>query len=656
VNFLLKENFSASFLKKYYSVAQNPLRGGVAERRGGFAPEVAQKYIFQTAVEPTPPAAPLRGGDSLPFLKKSSKNSFLKTFSLLIILSIFAIGCKKEASNESFKSAQGGKYYGGTYRINMLRGNPNGLDPVIITSKLADDIAGQIYDRLISLDSNLNVIPELAKSWEISPDGKTYTFHLRNDVYFHDNECFANNNGRKVVAQDIVYSLTRACDPDTRTAAFWAFKDRVAGATEFYNAKLSKQNIIANVSGLKAINDTTVSIELTRPFAPFLYTLVNAFGCVLPREAVEKYGRDYFKNPVGSGPFVFKEWAEDRHILLEKNEKYWQRDEAGNQLPFLKGVKITFVMDDKIQLEEFKKGELEENFTIPTEYFETVLDAQNKQPKGDFKNYIFQSRPALLSWFLDFLCTQKPFDNPDVRRAFSYAVDRDKIVKYVLKNAPHSPATNGITPPVLPGYDISGIPGYTYNPEKARELLAKAGYANGQNFPKVELTIYQEPRLVQVAEAVQRMFAEVLNVNIAINQIQFSQLLDMAEAGKLQFWGTRWYGDYPDAENYINLFDGSLVPQTMSEPSYPNSTRYNNPEVTRILKEAVATTDNTQRNALYKQAETLAMRDAPALMLFYEMHYRFLQPYVRDYPLDAMNRVVLKKAWFDAEAFKNAGK
>ncbi|HYF03094.1 MAG TPA: ABC transporter substrate-binding protein [Patescibacteria group bacterium] len=571
-------------------------------------------------------------------------------------MTIVLTGCTKKDTSVDFKNAEGGKYYGGTYRINMLRGNPNGLDPVIITSKLADDIAGQIYDRLISLDSNLNIIPELAKKWEISPDGKMYIFHLRGDVYFHDHEVFPNSKGRKVVAQDVVYSFTRACDPATRTAAFWAFKDRVAGATEYYNAKLLKKDNVGNVVGLKAIDDTTFSVELTRPFAPFLYTLVNAFGCVVPREAVEKYGQDYFKNPVGSGPFIFKEWAEDRHIILQKNPRYWQRDEAGNQLPLLDGIRITFVMDDKIQLEEFKKGELEENFTIPTEYFENVLNAQTKQPQGEYTRYIFQSEPALLTWFLDFLTTQKPFDNPDVRRAFSYAVDRDKIVRYVLKNSPHSAATNGITPPVLPGYDVSGIPGYTFNPQKARELLAKAGYPNGQGFPKVDLSIYQEPRLVQVAEAVQRMFAEVLNVNIGINQIQFSQLLDMAESGKLAFWGTRWYGDYPDAENYINLFDGSLVPQTMSEPSYPNSTRYNNPEVTRLLKEAVATTDNAQRNALYKQAETLAMQDAPALMLFYEMHYRFLQPYVRDYPLDAMNRVVLKRVWFDAEAFKNARK
>ncbi|MES2766492.1 MAG: ABC transporter substrate-binding protein [Bacteroidota bacterium] len=588
--------------------------------------------------------------------KISFKNTFLKSFALLIALSFITAGCKKESTDSGFKSAAGGKNYGGTFRINMLRGNPNGLDPVIITSKLADDIAGQIYDRLISLDSNLNIIPELATSWEISPDGKIYTFHLRNDVYFHDNECFTNSKGRKVVAQDVLYSFTRACDPSTRTAAFWAFKDRVAGATEFYNSKLLKQTSVQNVSGFKAIDDTTFSVELTRPFAPFLFTLVNAFGCVLPREAVEKYGQDYFQHPVGSGPFVFKEWQPDQHILLEKNPNYWQRDEAGNQLPFLKGVKISFVQDDKIQLEEFKKGKLEENFTIPTEYFETVLDAQTKQPKGEYTKYNFQSRPALLTWFMDFLCTQKPFDNADVRRAFSYAVDREKIVKYVLKNAPHSAAKNGITPPVLPGYEISDIPGYSYNPEKARELLLKAGYPNGKDFPKVELTIYQEPRLVQVAEAMQRMFAEVLNVNIEIRQIQFAQLLDMAEAGKLQFWGTRWYGDYPDAENYINLFDGSLVPQTMSEPSYPNSTRYNNPDVTRLLKEAVATTDITQRNALYKQAETLAMQDAPALMLFYEMHYRLLQPYVRDYPLDAMNRIVLKKAWFDAAAFKTAVK
>ena len=158
----------------------------------------------------------------------------------------------------------------------MVRGNPNGLDPVIINSKLADDLALQVYDRLISIDSSLKTIPELATSWEISTDGKLYTFHLRTDVYFHDSPCFPNGMGRKMVARDVEYSLKRCCDPGTRSVHFWAFKDRVVGATEYYTAQLEKRESVMSVSGIRSVNDSTLEIELLRSSAPFLLTLANS--------------------------------------------------------------------------------------------------------------------------------------------------------------------------------------------------------------------------------------------------------------------------------------------------------------------------------------------------------------------------------------------
>jgi len=575
---------------------------------------------------------------------------FYVLFSTLFSL---CIGCSKPEVT-TFREAKNGKFYGGTYRINMVRGNPNGLDPVIINSKLADDLALQIYDRLISFDSNLNVIPELAKSWEISPDGKLYTFHLRSDVFFHDNPCFSNNKGRKMIARDVQYSLTRCCNPDTRSVHFWAFKDKVVGASEYYQFRLlqlSEQRNLAklipidSLSGIRAVNDSTLQIELVRPYSPFLLILANSLGCVVPHEAVEKYGKDFFQNPVGTGPYIFEKWEHDRQMTMHRNSKYWQQDNAGNQLPFFDNIFVSFIKDDKIQLQEFSKGNLDECFTIPTEFLDNVMDA-GRNPKPPYNNYIFQKKPAMCSWFLDFLCTKPPFNNADIRRAFSLAIDREKIVKYVLRNAPFAPAIHGITPPVMPNYPIDSIIGFDIDLPKAREYMAKAGYPNGKGFPVVTLHIYTEPRLVQVAEAVQKMLSDALNIQVEIKTVQFAELLALAEQGKLSFWGTRWYGDYPDAENFINLLDGSTVPTDENQPSYPNSSRYSNPEATALLMKAVGSTNGIERSKYYRQAESLAMQDAPALMLFYEMHYRMVQPNVRNYPLDAMARVVLKNSWF----------
>ena len=565
---------------------------------------------------------------------------------IIVVLIVMLLSSCSSEKESTLIPAQGGKNYGGVFRINMIRGNPNGLDPVIINSKLADDIALQVYDRLISFDSALGVVPEAASSWKISEDGKEYVFHIRKGIAFHDNACFPKGKGRFMNAKDVEYSLTRACDPKARTVHYWAFKDKVVGANAFYDARVSGKDV-RSIEGIKAINDSTLIIRLTRAYSPFLLLLANSLGCIVPKEAVEYYGRDFFQHPVGTGPFTFVEWRPDISMTFKRNPSYWMKDHSGNKLPYLDSLVFSFIKDDKLQLKEFTDGNLDECFTLPTEFFEDIVDTKTKTAKAPYDQYQLQTTPALLTWFIDYLCIKKPFDNPDVRRAFSYAIDRKNIVRYVLKNAPYGPALQGITPPVFSNYDIKAIQGFDLDVKKARELLAKAGYPNGKNFPQVTFHIYPEPRLVQVAEAVRSMIKTNLGIELQIQTIQFSEFLQLAEEGKLAMWGTRWYGDYPDPENYINLLDGALVPKTLNEPSYPNSTRYTNAQASALFAQAMAETNEEKRMELYKQAESMAIADSPATMLFYEMHYRLLQPWVRGYPLDGLARVNLRTVWYE---------
>lgn len=561
-----------------------------------------------------------------------------------IIVSFSLSACKQHIAGHTLRAALGEPFYGGTYRINMLRGNPNGLDPVLITSKLADDIALQIFDRLITFDSLLQPQPELAHSWDISPDGRRYTFHLRTDVRFHDDPCFPNGRGRLMTAQDVVYSLVRACDPLARTTAFWIFKDKVRGATAYYTARARGDTLSTKLEGIYALDDSTIVIELERPYAPFLLQLANAFACIVPHEAVERYGENFFRHPVGTGPFRLAWWIDDYGMLLVRNQHYWQRDRWGNQLPYLDSILITFVKDDKIQLRQFLDGQLDECSAIPTELFNVLVDPHTRTLRPGFPG-ILQVQPALLTWFIDFNCAVPPFSEPRLRQALSWAIDRERIVRFVLRNSPHSPAFYGITPPVFPDYDVSQIDGYTFDPIRAQQLFAQTVFAQrGQG--DLVLHIYPEPRLMLVAEAVQAMLAEHLGLRVRIEVVQLAQFLDMAERGQFHMWGTRWYGDYPDIENFLSLFDGRLVPDDPTTPSYPNSTRYRNTEVSRLLEQATAQVGLEQRLPLYADAERKIMQDAPAIMLFYENHYRLLQPYVRNYPLDAMARPVLKHVWF----------
>lgn len=552
--------------------------------------------------------------------------------------------CKQHAPVHQLRPAQGQPRYGGTYRINMLRGNPNGLDPVLITSKLADDIALQIYDRLITFDSLLRPQPELALRWELSPDGLRYVFHLRTDVYFHDDPCFAGGIGRKMTAHDVVYSLTRACDPIARTTAFWVFKDKVKGATRYYSARTHGDTSVKSVDGIWAPNDSTLVIELERPYTPFLLQLANAFGCVIPHEAAEYYGDNFFRHPVGTGPFRFAWWKDDYGMLLVRNNRYWQRDQNGNRLPYLDSVFISFVKDDKVQIRQFLDGQLDESYAIPTELFDVVLEPTTRTLRPGIRATL-QRCPAMLTWFIDFNCAQPPFSEVLLRQAISWAIDRQRLVRYVLRNSPYMAAEHGVTPPVMPGYDIRRIRGYHFDPTKARKLFHQTSfYKRGAG--ELVLHVYPEPRLLQVAEAVQGMLEETLGIRVRIEVVQLAQFLDMAERGQFRMWGTRWYGDYPDVENYLSLFDGRYVPDDPTAPSYPNSTRYRNDYVSSLIERATMTLDSAARLQQYALAEQLVIDDAPAVMLFYEYHYRLIQPYVRNYPLDAMARPILKHVWF----------
>ena len=576
---------------------------------------------------------------------------------ILLILSIGVSACGGDTNGtETGKPAMGGKRYGGVYRMNILRGSPNGLDPVLVNSKHADDIASQIFDKLIDLDDSLRLVPELARELPtISEDGRTYTFRLRADVAFQDADCFTGGKGRRMRAEDVRYSLTRCCDPRAHTVAFWAFQDKVKGATSFNRMvmdELAGKSPVGRadsigIPGFRVVDDSTFQIELEQPYAPFIYVLCNSLGSVVPREAVEKYGRDFFKKPVGTGPFTLVSWSPDQSLVMKRNPSYWGKDADGNRLPFLDSIECRFIKDDKVQMSEFLNGGLDESFNIPTERFAEVFDIQTKKPLPTYAKYQIQGAPAMLTWFFDFNTTKNPFDRREVRRAFAFAVDRARIVRFALQNSPFAPAEHGVVPPVFHGYPVSSIKGFTYDPQEARRLLAEAGYPDGRGFPKVELTIYPEPRLRQVAEAVHEMVKTNLNIDLDIRTIDFPQLLEQAELGKLSFWGARWYGDYPDPETFLLLFNGDLVPKDTTIKSYPNSTRYNNPEYVALFKKGVSTIDRRAQMQFYARAEQIAIDDAPAIPLFYDMHYRLLQPWVRDCPLGAMARYDLKYLWLE---------
>ena len=549
----------------------------------------------------------------------------------------------------TFRPAAGGKFYGGIYRINET-GELSSMDPVRINDVTSGHIAANIYDNLVTFDHNLNLRPELADSFTISGSGMQYTYHLRTDVWFHDDPCFPGGQGRKLVASDVVYSLTRICDARTGSKNAGYFLDKVQGAREYYEATAAVVSdgvpALTGVRGFLAVNDSTVRISLTQPFAPFEnYPALSSMG-IHPREAVDYYGSAFAQHPVGTGPFRFVRWLPDREVVLQRNPRYWRSDEHGNQFPLLEGVRFSFIKDDKLQLLEFKAGNLEESYRIPNEFFGDIVNNQ-KQPVGDYARFVLLHVPALSTQYYGFLNTDSVFRDARVRQAFNLAVDRRRIMRYVLRGQAAGPAEHGIVPSSMPGYAHDSVHGYRFEPDRARQLLSDAGFPGGVGFPAVTLQLNAGGgRNMQIAEAIQGMLKEHLNVNVRLLQVEFAQHLERIDAGKAPFYRLGWVADYPDPETFLQLWYGKLVPPN-GAMSPINSVRYVNPAFDAVFEQAITTTDRAQRMQLYRQAEQIALDDAPMLLILHDEDYRFLQPYVRDYPHNAMDRLQLHGVWFD---------
>jgi peptide/nickel transport system substrate-binding protein len=351
-------------------------------------------------------------------------------------------------------------------------------------------------------------------------------------------------------------------------------------------------------------------------------------------EAIEKYGIDMRVNCVGTGPFEVQTIKEGEAVLLSKNNDYWGVDEHGNAIPYLDRIKITFLKEKKSELLEFKKGNLDMVFELPIEMIDVVMgELEDAGPDAIFK---LQITPALALHYYGFQHQSDLFSNKLVRRAFNYAIDRESIVTNILQGE-GSPAIYGIVPPAFKNYNYEGIEGYKFNADKARSLLAEAGYKDGNNFPKLTLQLNSGgSRNVQIAEVIQKQLKETLNIDVELNVMPWAQHLDNLETGKALFWRTGWIADYPDPENFLNLLYSPHIPANLSDKSYINSVRYASAEFDSLFALGLREVDETKRLELYTQADQVAMDDAAIMPIYYYEHYRLLQLNVRNFDINPM--------------------
>lgn len=508
------------------------------------------------------------------------------------------------------------------FNINLDQ-NLTSLDPAFARNQNAVWMINQIFNGLVQVDKDLNTIPCIAKTWQISNDGLTYTFNLRNDVFFQDDPLFKNGKGRKVVADDFAYSFYRLIDPKVASSGGWIFSDKVKDRSSF-----------------TALNDSTFQITLVKPFPAFMNLLTAQYCSVVPKEVVEHYGKDFRNHPVGTGPFKFKYWKEDEVLVLLKNENYFEKDSSGNRMPFLDAVKVTFINDKQSAFMNFLKKDLDFFYSVDGSYRDDILTKSGQMTskyKGEFQlikgAYLCTEYVGILVDPDKDIVKNSPLRFKKVRQAINYAIDRKKLIKY-LRNSIGTPATSGFIPKGMPGFDSTKVKGYDYNPALAAKLLAEAGFANGKGMPEIKLstsTTYKD-----LIEFIQGELGNI-GIRAKVDVSPSASLRDLMSKNEVGFFRGSWIADYPDGENYLSVFYSKN-----KVPFGPNYTGYFNKEFDKLFEQSYYENDQKKRFELYHKMDNMVLENASVVPILYDQSVVMLQNNISGYVINPLSLMILK--------------
>ncbi len=487
------------------------------------------------------------------------------------------------------------------------------LDPAFARNPQTIWPSNQLFNGLVQLDDQLNIQPDIAKSWRINDSTSTYTFTLRDDVYFHKNKVFKKDSTRRVIAQDFVYSFDRLLSPELASPGSW-----VLNAVQRYHAA----------------NDSTLVIQLKKPFPAFLGLLSMRYCSVVPKEAIGYYGSDFRSNPVGTGPFMFKFWEENIKLILRKNPIYFEKDAQGNSLPYLEAVAITFLPDKQSEFLQFAQGNIDFMTGLDNSYKDDIITTKGAlQPK--YKDRVkLITTPYLNTEYLGFFMgsTSKEIASPLIRQAINYGFDREKMVTY-LRNSMGIAATHGFIPKGLAGFD--SIQGYSYDPEKARALINRYKQATGAT--TIQVTIGTNSQYLDLCEYIQGEL-EKLGISITIDVMPPATLRQLKSSGELDIFRASWVADYPDAENYLSLFYSPNF-----TPNGPNYTHFKNVVFDSLYVEAQKISEISKRKLLYTQMDSIIISQAPIVPLYYDIAVRFVSKKITGLGINPQNFLVLKR-------------
>jgi len=491
----------------------------------------------------------------------------------------------------------GGPSSGSKNVLRLPGGNGGGGDPPTLDPALTGDAESAVYvveifSGLVTLDRNLKVVPDIAKSWDISDDRMTYTFHLRDDVKFHD--------GRPVTAQDFKYSFERTADPATASPTADTYIGDIVGVEDKLNRRA------AQVSGVKVIDNYTLQITIDQPKAYFLAKLTQPAAFVVDKNNVERGGRTWTDKPNGTGPYKLKEYVRGQRIILTKNDSYY-----GDPQPQVQ--EVDYILGGGSFMTMYENGDLDST-AVSINDIERVSD-----PNSPLNKELFIG-PELSTFFIVFNVHKPPFDDVNVRKAFALAIDQQKVNDVVFHKMPV--VANSILPPGMPGYVDPEAPP-AYDPAQAKQLLAQSKYAG--KMPDITWTTTgQGGAAAQDVQAITAMLKDNLGVDVSIQQTDWAtfigQLNDPAN-NTYQIFDIGWIGDYADPQNFLDILFHSGSTQ--------NWAAYSNPDVDKLLDQAGIEKDSATRFKLYQQAEKMILADYPVIPRFYQRQYWLTKPYVK---------------------------
>ncbi len=521
----------------------------------------------------------------------------------LILVIMLQLACKKQAT--SFEEHQ-------VFRYNE-HSNIGSLDPAFAKKQADIWAVNQLYNGLVQLDDSLQVQADIAKKWQISDDGKTYTFFLRDDVYFHKHPLFGADSTRRTTAHDFKYSFDRLVDPKVASPGGWVLK---------------------NVEDVVAANDSTLSISLKEAFPPFLGLLTMKYCSVVPKEIVTHYANDFRSNPIGTGPFRFKLWVENTKLVFRKNQRYHERDQKDNPLPYLEAVAISFLPDKQSEFLQLVQGNIDFLSGLDASYKDDALNSDGTLRAEHSNELSLQTGAYLNTEYLGIKMlnsTEHPTSNHLVRQAINYGFDREKMIMY-LRNGIGIPALNGFIPKGLPSFNA--MPGYDYNPEKAQKLLSQFKEENALD--EAEIVILTNSQYLDLCEYIQRELQKI-GLKVSIEVVPPSALRQLKSKGDFMMARASWIADYPDAENYLSLFYSKNF-----TPNGPNYTHFKNEEFDRLYERAFVTVANVDRYALYQKMDSILLAEAPIVPLYYDEVVRFSRKQVQGLGINPINLLNLK--------------